>query len=66
MEIELNDKLFELSKNIDFSELCITSGAKVIKNNSQETKIVSSKASGNKCPICWKISFENCSRHPVN
>ena len=66
LEIELNDKLFELSKNIDFSELCITSGAKVIKNNSQETKIVSSKASGNKCPICWKISLENCSRHPVN
>jgi isoleucyl-tRNA synthetase len=66
LEIKLNDKLFELSKNVDFSELCITSGAKVIKNNAQEIEIISSKASGKKCPICWKISLEDCSRHPVN
>jgi isoleucyl-tRNA synthetase len=66
LEIILNDKLFELSKNVDFSELCITSGAKVRKNNAQEIEIISSKASGKKCPICWKISLEDCSRHPVN
>jgi isoleucyl-tRNA synthetase len=66
LEIKLNDKLFELSKNIDFSELCITSGAKVIKDNAQEIEIISSKASGKKCPICWKISLEECSRHPMN
>jgi isoleucyl-tRNA synthetase len=66
LEIKLNDKLFELSKNIDFSELCITSSAKVIKDNGQEIQIISSKASGKKCPICWKISLEECSRHPMN
>jgi isoleucyl-tRNA synthetase len=66
LEIKLNDKLFELSKNIDFSELCITSGAKVFKDNAQEIQIISSKASGKKCPICWKISLEACSRHPMN
>jgi isoleucyl-tRNA synthetase len=66
LEIKLNDKLFELSKNIDFSELCITSSAKVIKDDAQEIQIISSKASGKKCPICWKISLEECSRHPMN
>jgi isoleucyl-tRNA synthetase len=66
LEIKLNDKLFELSKNVDFSELCITSAAKVIKNNAQEIEIITSKASGKKCPICWKISLEDCSRHLVN
>ena len=66
LEISLNDKLFELSKNIDFSELCITSGAKVIKDNSQEIKVISSKASGKKCPVCWKISFDECARHPLS
>jgi isoleucyl-tRNA synthetase len=66
LEIKLNDKLFELSKNIDFSELCITSGAKVIKDNAQEIEIITSKASGKKCPICWKISLEECSRHTMN
>jgi isoleucyl-tRNA synthetase len=66
LEIKLNDKLYELSKNVDFSELCITSAAKVTKNNAQEIEIISSKASGKKCPICWKISLEDCSRHPVN
>ncbi|MDB3931710.1 isoleucine--tRNA ligase [Candidatus Pelagibacter sp.] len=66
LEIKLNNKLFELSKNIDFSELCITSGAKVIKDDAQEIQIISSKASGKKCPICWKISLEECSRHPMN
>src|SRR5210317_1754122 len=66
LEIKLNDKLFELSKNIDFSELCITSSAKVIKDNGQEIQIISSKVSGKKCPICWKISLEECSRHTMN
>ena len=66
LEIKLNNKLFELSKNIDFSELCITSGAKVIEDDAQEIQIISSKASGKKCPICWKISLEECSRHPMN
>ena len=66
LEIKLNDKLFELSKNVDFSELCITSAAKVIKNNAREIEIITRKASGKKCPICWKISLEDCSRHLVN
>jgi len=66
LKINLNDKLIQLTKGVDFSELCITSGAKIekIKNNeSEEIIIETDKAKGQKCPICWKISIDPCKRH---
>ena len=63
LKIFLNDKLIELSKGTDFSELCITSGAKIEKNKSEEIFIETTKAEGEKCPVCWKINVKPCERH---
>ncbi len=62
LTISLNKNIIELTKDIDFSELCITSGAKIHESNSQEIIVSTSKAEGNKCPICWKIKKEKCAR----
>jgi isoleucyl-tRNA synthetase len=62
--INLDEKMIELSKDINFSELCITSGAKIKKNNSKEITVETTKAEGQKCPVCWKISKGQCERHP--
>ena len=59
LEISLNEKLFEISKNIDFSELCITSKSIVKKIDSNEIIVKSKKADGKKCSICWKVTSEN-------
>ena len=63
--INLNKKIFEITKNIDFSELCITSGAKIEKTTSEEISVKTEKAEGNKCPVCWKINKDQCERHPA-
>ena len=62
--IELNNDIFEIVKDYDFSEICITSEAELKKNNSLETgiKVNTDKAEGNKCPICWKITKNKCER----
>ena len=65
LSINLNEKLFKLTKNVDFSELCITSNAKVEKHLSNEVLVTATKAEGQKCPICWKISKEPCERHSI-
>ena len=64
--IHLNEKLASLSKGIDFSELCITSGAKIKKISDDQTEeiiVETIKAEGQKCPVCWKISSKPCDRH---
>ena len=63
LEIKLNHKLFKLTKNTDFAELCITSKSVVKENNDEEVIVKTIKAKGNKCPICWKISEDACERH---
>ena len=63
--IKLEEKLFDLTTDVDFSELCITSNVKVEKNNSNEIKVETFKAEGQKCPVCWKISKTKCERHSV-
>jgi isoleucyl-tRNA synthetase len=63
LTISLNEKLFKLIENINFSELCITSQAKIKKIQSDEIIVDTKKAEGNKCPICWKISQKPCERH---
>ena len=61
--INLNKTLFKISKNVDFSEICITSSALVHQSNTDETIIETIKAEGNKCPVCWKINKVKCERH---
>ena len=61
--INLDKKLSEITKNIDFSDLCITSSAEVIYNENSETSAQTSKAKGFKCPVCWKINKSLCERH---
>ena len=63
LKINLDKKLSEITENIDFSELCITSSAEVIYNVNIETSAETTKAKGNKCPVCWKITEEACPRH---
>ena len=65
LEISMNEKLFYLVENTDFAELCITSGAKIKKNEKKDLIVETIKAEGTKCPVCWKISKKQCERHPV-
>ena len=63
LKIQLSEKLKELTKNIDFSELCITSKAEVAYKGDIETTAITTKAKGSKCPVCWKINDGPCPRH---
>jgi len=63
--INLNNKIYEITKGVDFSELCITSAAKIERNNSENIVVQTVKAEGEKCPICWKINKKKCERHSV-
>ena len=62
LEINLDKKKIEITKDVDFSELCITSSAEVSYLENSETKVQTSKAEGLKCQVCWKITKEACSR----
>ena len=61
--INLNEKIIKTTEGVDFSELCITSGAKIEKSNSNDITVTTVKAEGSKCPICWKIQKAPCERH---
>ena len=63
LEIKLNKELIKISNNVDFAELCITSKAKISEHNEGSIIANTTKAKGNKCPVCWKINEEKCSRH---
>ena len=63
--IYLNEKLTKFTKGVDFSELCITSDAKIEKNKSDEILVETIKAKGQKCPVCWKINLNKCERHSI-
>ncbi len=64
LNIHLDKKLEEITKNIDFSELCITSKAEISFKENLEISVQTTKAKGTKCPVCWKISEASCPRHP--
>jgi len=66
IEINLNEKLFNISKDVDFAELCITSKFSVNKIKGDKIVVKSKKAPGEKCPNCWKISIEKCTRPLCN
>jgi len=63
IELSLNKSFKEITKNIDFSELCITSKVDLIFSDKEEINVITKKAEGNKCPVCWKINIEQCTRH---
>ncbi|MDC0215790.1 isoleucine--tRNA ligase [Candidatus Pelagibacter sp.] len=61
--INLDENLLKLTNGIDFSELCITSNAKIEKSFSEEVSVKTIKAEGQKCSVCWKINKDPCKRH---
>ena len=63
LKINLDKKLSEITEKLDFAELCITSSAEVFYNENSEINVQTIKASGTKCPVCWKITEKACSRH---
>tara|TARA_A100000164_G_scaffold207782_1_gene184227 strand:- start:5 stop:637 length:633 start_codon:yes stop_codon:yes gene_type:complete len=65
IEIELDEENYNLVKNYDFSEICITSSAKIIKKLEKEKsiRVNTVKAEGQKCTVCWKINKNGCERH---
>jgi isoleucyl-tRNA synthetase len=63
LEINLDKKKIEITKDVDFSELCITSKAETFYFENSETKVQTVKAEGTKCEVCWKIAKEACPRH---
>ena len=62
LNIHLDKKLEEITKNIDFSELCITSKAEISFKENLETSAQTTKAKGTKCGLCWKIRENACDR----
>ncbi len=65
IEIKIKDKdMFDIAQKHDFSEICITSSASILSDNNLEKdiQVFSSKAAGNKCPVCWKIRENVCER----
>ncbi len=62
LNIHLDKKFVEITKNIDFSELCITSKAEISFKENPETSAQTTKANGTKCTLCWKISENACYR----
>ena len=65
IKIKLKKELYELAKNFDFAEICITSGAELILDDKigDEVTVETFKAEGEKCNVCWKISKNKCERH---
>ena len=62
LEINLNKNFTNIVKGTDFSEICITSGAEIKFGDIEDIKVQTTKAEGNKCPSCWKITKKSCSR----
>ncbi len=62
LTVKLNNQSQELLKNIDLSELCITSSVKIENSDTNEIVVETRKAEGEKCQICWKIRSSPCER----
>ena len=65
IQIKLKKNYYNIAKNNDFSEICITSSASVTQDDKmkEDIRVISKKAEGTKCPVCWKISKTNCKKH---
>jgi isoleucyl-tRNA synthetase len=64
LTIKLNKEALDLVKNIDLEELCIVSNINLEETNQDQIIVETSKALGEKCTVCWKISPTKCKRHP--
>ena len=64
LKIKLNNRFKQIISNIDLSELCITSKVEISFDDKTEITVVTKKASGQKCKVCWKIRLDPCERHP--
>jgi len=63
LKVITGEKNFQIMENLDLAEYFITSRAERIKSNKKdEFKIEVKKATGVKCPRCWKILKNNCPR----
>ena len=60
--INVSEKEFKLLEGLDLEEYFITSKAKKIKDTKETLSIDVKKASGTKCPRCWKILESKCLR----
>ncbi len=60
--VKLNKENQKFLTDIDLSELCIISSVKIENSNTDEIIVETSKAKGEKCPICWKIRNTPCER----
>ncbi len=58
VSIDLPIKLFEELKEVDFAQVCITSGFEVSLSSSDEISISYKTSNGDKCIRCWKM--EKC------
>jgi isoleucyl-tRNA synthetase len=65
IKIGLNKERLKNFSDIDFAELCITSNAELKPSKDNEISAEAFKAEGAKCPVCWKISAQPCSRHGI-
>jgi isoleucyl-tRNA synthetase len=63
LKIKLNKKIYKATQDVDFAELCITSKSSVEESDTDEVIVTTKKAEGDKCPVCWKISLNKCTRH---
>jgi len=64
INLRINSKFKNIFKDIDLSELCITSKANINYIEQSDIKVLTQKASGQKCKVCWKIRLDPCDRHP--
>ena len=64
LNIKINSKLKNIVKDIDLSELCITSKVNIGFDDNSDVEALAKKALGQKCKVCWKIRLEPCERHP--
>jgi isoleucyl-tRNA synthetase len=63
IKVIVNDQNYELLQGIDLAEYFITSKAEKVKSeNSKSMQIEVKKITGTKCPRCWKILENKCSR----
>ncbi len=63
--VKLDNENQKFLKNIDLSELCITSSVKIENGDTNDIIVETVKATGEKCPVCWKISSTPCERHKL-
>ena len=65
VDLELNSELFNKFEKFNFEELFITSKVNLKKSTNNNNEIVADakKATGSKCPVCWKFRKDNCERH---